>query len=269
MIQCRLGSATPQIIATKVVADMFVRKMNGGSQSSLVGASDGNFYVLKFAQNPQGLNTAFNEAFGSILAQHLGLPVPEWCPIEVSKGFIEENPWVCFESAERAYPPSPGLHFGSRFVIGTPEEEVYEIVPHGWMKRVRNPQFFAGMLLLDIWTQNLDRRQALFIERSNSRALDVVFFDHGHMFGKKTLKNAQACLYYHRNTYRRVLESGDLENWISRIEAVDETMLRTMMEGVPREWRSRVLVGDTIALLTRSQETVRQKVNEIAGTLVS
>ncbi len=272
MIQSCLVSSIPHIIHNKVFAETFTRKMNGGSQSSLVGASDGNFYVLKFAKNPQGRNTAFNEALGSILTQQLGLPTPEWCPVQVSEHFLEENPRLNFESIERTYPPSPGLHFGSRFLSGSTEEEVYEVIPHRWVERVRNPHFFAGMLLLDIWTHNVDRRQALFIERSGDRFLDVIFHDHGHMFGGpygiEILTNAQACLYFHRQVYKEVLQSTDLERWISRIEAIDETMLKTMIDVVPCEWRSDLLVSDTIALLTRSQETLRQRAKEVVGTFL-
>ena len=217
----------PNVAPNQVFAEVFFRKMRGGSQSSLIGTSDGNFYVLKLANNPQGPNTLFNEAFGSILSHHLGLPVPEWHPMQVSSSFIATNPDLHFMLAEGVRTPSAGLHFGSKFVIASKDDEVYEIVPERWMQRVQKPHFFAGMLLLDIWTENVDRRQALFIERSANRALEAMFFDHGHMFrgpnGDKNLKSPHACLYYHRNIYRRALESGNIEAWLYCIENLTET----------------------------------------------
>jgi hypothetical protein len=251
----------------QVVADVFLRKMRGGSQSSLIGASDGNFYVLKLANNPQGRNTLFNEAFGSILSQCLELPVSEWRPIQVSSSFIAMNPDLRFMLAEGIRTPSTGLHFGSKFVIASKDDETYEVIPSQWMRRVRNPHAFVGMLLLDIWTENADRRQALFVERSADRTLEVMFFDHGHMFrgpnGNTRLKSAPACLYYHRNIYCKAFESKNFDDWLRRIEGLTETMLQNMMERIPGEWRSRTLERDTIELLIGNQQTLRQKAKDV------
>jgi hypothetical protein len=245
--------------------------MRGGSQSSLIGTSDGNFYVLKLANNPQGPNTLFNEAFGSLLSHHLGLPVPEWHPIQVSSSFIGVNPDLHFMLAEGIRTPSSGLHFGSKFVIGSKDDEVYEIVPERWMQRVQNPHFFAGMLLLDIWTENVDRRQALFIEGSANGSLEAMFFDHGNMFrgpqGDTRLKSSRACLYYHHTIYRRAFESRNVEAWLDCIEGLSETELQAIIDGIPLEWRSRVLERDTIGLLMRNQETLRRKAKEVTEEL--
>ena len=267
-----LVTKTPYARPSQVFADVFFRKMRGGSQSSLVGTSDGNFYVLKLANNPQGPNTLFNEAFGSILSHHLGLPVPEWCPIQLSSSFIAMNPDLHFMLAEGSRMPSTGLHFASKFVIASNDDEVYEIVPERWMQRVQNPHFFAGALLLDIWTENVDRRQALFVEHSANRALEVVFFDHGHMFrgpnGDKKLKNVTACLYYHRSIYLRAHDSGSIENWLCRIEGLSETMLQTMIERIPSEWCGRGVKGDSVELLMRNQQTLRQKAKDFTEELL-
>ncbi len=254
-----------------IVGDMFVRKMNGGSQSALIGASDGNFYVLKLANNPQGPNTLFNEACGTILSQYLGLPVPDWCPIYMDQEFILANPGLSFATETGSCAPSPGLHFGSRFLRVSPEDEVYEVVPHKWMGRVRNPQFFGGMFLLDVWAENVDRRQVFFIERSMSRALDVLFFDFGHMFsgphGRKQLKSAKGCLYEHRNVYTTAFEAAAIEDWLQRIESLNESTLKALMDAVPREWCNSTIERDTISLLMRNQGGLKYRVNEVARGL--
>jgi hypothetical protein len=197
--------------------------MPGGSQSSLIGASDGNFFVLKLANNPQGPNTLFNEAFGAILARSLGLPVPEWQPIQVSRDFISRTPGLHFSIPEGVCAPAPGLHFGSKFMIGSQDEEVFEIVPKRWMERVEKPHLFLGMLLLDIWTENVDRRQVLFVERAANRGLEVVFFDHGHMFGgphgDRELNRPQSCFYYVTQIYARAFDPGQAEKWLRSMKA--------------------------------------------------
>jgi hypothetical protein len=256
----------------QVFADVFVRKMRGGSQSSLVGTSDCNFYVLKLANNPQGRNTLFNEAFGSILARSLGLPIPDWQPIQVSRDFIARNPGLRFEMPEGVCAPAPGLHFGSKFVIGSQDEEVFEIVPRSWMERVEKPHLFVGMLLVDIWTENVDHRQVLFIEHATKRSLEVVFLDNGHMFrgphGNRKLRNPRSCVYYLREIYARALES-DAETWLRSIEALSETILWAMIQRVPQEWRTRALERDAIALLMQNQKDLRRRTKEVLEQLFS
>lgn len=249
-------------------AECFHRKMNGGSQASLVSASDGNYYVLKSPANPQGPNVVFNEAFGSVLAEHLGLPTPLWRAIEVDWKFLKENPNFRFENDRGIHQPSPGLWFGSQFVFGPPDGEVYETVPQGWADRVNNPALFARMLLLDVWTENIDRRQVLFIEQPPRRALDVVFFDHGHMFGgphgRETLRSPEACLYLHRKIYQTAFQSPKTVNWmISRIENISEAELRIMLARLPLEWHNAKLEDAVIRRLLRNQKSLREKVLEL------
>ena len=54
-----------------------VRRMRGGAQSHLMRARDGNFYVVKFQNNPQHLRVLANELLATRLAKLVGLPVPE------------------------------------------------------------------------------------------------------------------------------------------------------------------------------------------------
>ena len=49
-------------------------RMRGGSQSHLMQCSDGNRYVIKFQNNPQGRKILFNEFLGTCLMKLLGLP---------------------------------------------------------------------------------------------------------------------------------------------------------------------------------------------------
>lgn len=249
--------------------------MRGGSQSSLVGASNGKFYIVKFANSPQGPNLPFNEALGTILAQYLGLPTPDWRPLRITPRFIKANPDVCFVlEGGVTCQPAPGLHFGSEFVMGSDEKEVYEIVPEKWMHHLEEPELFAGMLLLDIWTENVDRRQAIFIDgAAEGRGLKAVFFDHGHMFqgshGNKPLTNPLSCIYYHDRVYKGALQSPKVDSWLSQIDRLSEEMLRAMMERIPREWRYGTLEDNAIALLTRNRRFLRWKIKEVAEGLTS
>src|SRR5271166_5034186 len=49
-----------------------IRRMRGGAQSHLMRCSDGNYYVVKFQNNPQRRRILVNELLGTRLAARLG-----------------------------------------------------------------------------------------------------------------------------------------------------------------------------------------------------
>jgi hypothetical protein len=55
-----------------------IRRMRGGAQSHLMRCSDGNYYVVKFQNNPQHRRIPVNELLGTRLASRLGLPARLW-----------------------------------------------------------------------------------------------------------------------------------------------------------------------------------------------
>lgn len=255
-------------------AEHLFRKMNGGSQALLVSASDSNFYILKSTESPQGPNVVFNEAFGSTLAEYLGLPTPLWRPIEVDGKFLAANPGFRFETERGIRTPRAGLYFGSRFIFAPTDGEIYETVPHGWVDRINNPALFVRMLLLDLWAENADCRQALFVENPSLRTLDVVFFDHGHMFGgphgQEGKRAPEACLYRHRKIYQIALRSSGMVKWMTRqIESISKTQIQGMLAGLPIEWRNNETESGAINLLLRNQGNLRQRVDALTRQMLN
>ncbi len=51
--------------------------MRGGAQSHMLTASDGNAYVVKFANNPQSLRVLANEWLACSIGRAIGLTIPE------------------------------------------------------------------------------------------------------------------------------------------------------------------------------------------------
>ena len=272
MDQFCLEPKSHHVPPNEIVADVFFRRMRGSSQCLLIGASDGKVYVLKPTDSTEGSNIAFNESFGSILAGSLGLPVPRWRPVQMTSTFIRESKSRFI--TERAFDePRPGLHFGSAFAAGSLDDEVYEIVPERWMERVDNPGFFAGALILDIWAESVDRRQAFFVRRSGRRVVDSLFFNCAQLFGglngNKKQENPEMCLYYHRSIYRGAFRSSQVGEWLSQIEEMDKERLKALLGGVPREWRNEALDSNAIALLLKNQRILRQKAKEISEKILS
>lgn len=159
----------------------YMRKLRGDSQPILAEASDGYLYVVKFANNVQGLDLLFNEAMGIALYEMCGLPVASWSPLAVSDEFIADNRECWFETSAGKTRPGAGTCFGSRF-LGCPEIAIHEILPGTYFQRVRNRADFWLAWLIDVCAGHVRNREAVFCAKRDG-SLTAFFTDHGHMFG--------------------------------------------------------------------------------------
>jgi len=94
-----------------------IRRMRGGAQSHLMRCDDGNYYVVKFQNNPQHRRVLVNELLGTRLAGRLGLPTVPAEIVEVSEELIWLTPELAMELARSRIPCQPGLQFGSRYPV--------------------------------------------------------------------------------------------------------------------------------------------------------
>jgi hypothetical protein len=92
-----------------------IRRMRGGAQFHLMRCSDGNYYVVKFQNNPQHRRVLVNELLGTRLARRIGLSTAPVSVLEVSEELIRLTPELCIETPRSRIPCAPGLQFGSRF----------------------------------------------------------------------------------------------------------------------------------------------------------
>jgi hypothetical protein len=159
----------------------FIRKLRGGSQPILAEASDGQTYVVKFTDNLQGPNLAFNESAGTELFRTYNLPVSPWQPLKLNKSFINSTPECWIETSTGSSRPTAGLCFGSRY-LGSKGKYLKEILPGNSFKRVRNQKDFWLAWLIDVCIGHTDHRQAVFTEEADG-GFKATFIDHGHMFG--------------------------------------------------------------------------------------
>ena len=63
-----------------------IRRMRGGAPSHLMRCSDGNYYVVKFQNNPQHRRILVNALLGTRLASRLRLPTT---PLEVIYDYLQ------------------------------------------------------------------------------------------------------------------------------------------------------------------------------------
>ena len=208
-----------------MAAVQHVRRMRGGAQSHLMRCSDGHFYVVKFQDNPQHTRVLANEMLATGLAQLAGLPVPTTEVVEVNSWLIEHTPELRFELVHGSKACTPGLQFGSRFVVPPTQGLIYDYLPEHLLDRVRNLGAFAGILALDKWTCNANGRQAAFWKKSRERKFTVSFIDQGYCFnaGEWSFPDAPLRGVYARNdVYREVTGWESFQPWLGKLECMDE-----------------------------------------------
>lgn len=217
-----------------------IRRMRGGSQSQLMRASDGRFYVVKFANNPQDVRVLANEFFATRLGAWLGLPMPEVAVIEVSDLLITNTPDLRIDLAGVTTPCSSGLQLASRYVVDPGHEIVFDYLPENIMvERTQNMTDFAAVLAFDKWTGNADGRQAVFTKKVQARKYHATFIDQGYCFnaGQWDFPDSPLRGVYARNcVYEQVAGWESFEPLLSRLEQIDSSELWQLADGMPEQW---------------------------------
>lgn len=251
-------------------ATAFLYKLCGTSQPSILRGSDGEYHVVKFNGFP-GSQSLMNEFVGTKLIGEFGLPTPEWSPIEMSPTFIDENPRLWFWSEDAPIRPVPGLHFASRLIQGCDEQRTYQMIPHSWIGRIENRVDFLGMLVLDLWANNCDRRQAVFLSDGNDR-LRASFIDNDFMFGGK-FGNHTTCprraMVYDLGVYEGLWRSTTVQQWLRKIDGIGEDAIRRIVEHAPDEWTDQQTRHRIINQLAQRRAMLPSLLNEAEEVLRS
>jgi HipA-like kinase len=216
-----------------------VRKMRGGSQAHLMRCMDGNFYVVKFRNNPQHLRVLANEMLATHLAQSIGLPVPAMAVVEVGDWLVQHTPELTIQLPGSVVPCQAGLHFGSRYAVSPLQGQVFDYLPASMLGRVRNLDAFAGVLALDKWLGNTDARQAVFWRRMRERKYTATFIDQGYCFNASEWTFPDQALrgvYSSNEVYAGVTGWTSFEPWLARIEGMNPEVIWEGAEAIPPAW---------------------------------
>ena len=240
-----------------VQAREHIRKMRGGAHAHLLLASDGNFYVVKFRNNPQHPRVLVNELIAYTLLKYLQLPAPPWDLVEVSPGLIEVSPDLAMEKGYSTVRCEPGLHFGSRYPLDPSAHAVYDFVPSTVLRTVLNRNAFLGVLVFDKWVNNINGRQAIFFRDRAGRWLAssgvvngkntpprqpvyvVNMIDHGFAFNAQHWKFADSPergLYMRREVYENVTGFESFEPWLTLARECPPEVLDDAYKRIPPEW---------------------------------
>src|SRR5437868_9580948 len=213
--------------------------MRGGAQGHLMRCSDGNFYVVKFRNNPQHLRVLANELLATRLSEAAGLPVAAAQVVEVGDWLVEHTPELNIQLAGSTIRCQPGLQFGSRYAVSPLEGQVFDYLPIGMLERVRNLESFAGMLAIDKWMGNANGRQAAFWRKMRERRYTVTFIDQGYCFnaGEWTFPDYPLRGVYARNEVYATVRGWDaFEPALSRAEHMTAHEIWQLAADIPEEW---------------------------------
>jgi hypothetical protein len=222
------------VAKSALILTRFLGRLRGATRPILAQTSDGQMAVVKFGGNPREPNLLFNEAMGSELYAAARLAVPGWTEVEVTEAFLA--------SYRACWPQDgalqPGLAFASWYIQAS-GERVMQILPGSSLSRVEHGEDFWLAWLMDVCAQHADHRQALFVE-SCSRRLQVVFIDHGQMFGGpggNREPRFQASRFLDPRLYPA--PTAALKNQLlGRVAALDCDQLRRRAEQLPAEWKT-------------------------------
>jgi hypothetical protein len=230
-----------------------IRRMRGGAQSHLMRCADGNYYVVKFQNNPQHRRILVNELLGTRLARKLGLPTTPVAIVEVSEELIRWTQELAVELPRARVPCQAGLQFGSRYPGDPRHVAAFDFLPDEQLRRVSNLHDFAGMLVFDKWTCNTNGRQTLFFRSREAERREVrdtpqeaveepyetVMIDQGFCFnaGEWNFPDAPLRGLYARNrVYEGVIGMGSFEVSLGRVEKVNERTFQEIAEEIPPAW---------------------------------
>lgn len=273
------SAVTPKVIE----AVQQIKRMRGGSQSHLMRAADGNFYVTKFQNNRQHVRVLANEFFASRIGSYLGLPVPEVAVIEVCGWLIENTPELRMVDAGHEIPCSSGLQLASRYVDDLENTILCDYLPENLlMEKTCNWKDLTACVVFDKWTGNTDGRQAIFVKPFKARKFRVRLIDQGHCFncGEWTFPDLALYGVYFRNcVYQHVTGWESFEPILSRAEQMDRDTLWNLAQGMPEEWWNRDKVPDNMpkewwdrkfpSELSRLVETLYQRRSKIRDLITA
>lgn len=209
-----------------------IRRMRGGAQAQMYRADDGEYYIVKFANNPQDRRVLANEWLACRLARRIGLNVPEVALVNVPAELAAQSP---LRLAGRDIAPESGIALGSRLVgLGC-----LDYLPEAMLQQLRKADRagFVGVLAFDKWACNSDGRQCVFTRSGNKWAAS--FIDFGYCFNAGEWNFPDSPLrgvYAYKSVYSHVQSWRDFEPWLSRIEALTLGDLWTAADGMPSEW---------------------------------
>jgi hypothetical protein len=200
----------------------------GGSLPAIVHASDDFLYVIKFRGAGQGKKALIAELIGGLLAQQIGLKVPEIVFMNLDDTFSKTEP---DEEIQDLLKFSVGLNLGLHFLSGA--------ITYDPLVPIADTRVASKVVLLDSIINNIDRtpKNPNLLNWKN----ELWLIDHGaSLYFHHNWKNFQT--YLHR-TFPSIKDhvlldrAHQLEEAASDIsKQLTEAQIKDIVSLIPNEW---------------------------------
>ncbi len=230
----------------------YVRKMRGGAQAHLLEADDGNWYVVKFRNNPQHHRVLVNELLSGTFLEYLKITAPESAIIQVTPEFLAANAEIYLRTGTQRTEVEPGWHFGSRYPGDPGRLAVYDFLPDALLEKVVNLDDFRAILVFDKWAGNADGRQCVFyraLVRKGATATGenapgrpgfiARMIDHGYTFNGPHWdfpESAIQGLFARPLVYRSVRSLDDFQPWLQQVMSFPDEVMDQAWKRIPNAW---------------------------------
>ena len=217
----------------------------------MIQGEDGEFYVVKFTNNPQHRRILINEWLACAFLRYLQLFVPETALVELTPDFVADSPDLYLAIGSRREKIPPGIHFGSRVAVHPDRVALFDILPDALLGKLENRADFLGTLVFDKWVANADSRQAVFFRARAKKWTPlkgdtpsrIGFFaqmiDHGFAFNGPNWEFQDSPLqglYFRTSVYNEVRSIDSFQPWLSIVEHFPIEVIDSAWKEIPRTW---------------------------------
>jgi len=244
-----------------ILATEFVCMLNGASSSALFKCSDGFSYVVKPQRPPSANDNPGAAFFFRNLARSVELPVPEVKIVQVDQPLIDNSPELSRSAVRPWLAARPhtvtwhvhggkrwvsGLHLGSRYLLEPGQGVIIDYLPETMLSRVRNLDAFAGILVIDLWTNMTNPRRATFWKSASEQLYRVAFLDlRARLLATPfrgvecTLDPTRVGLYAHAAVYQQITGWSNFEPVLTKVEGISNEDLESILSQIPSSWTDR------------------------------
>ena len=241
------------IMQTVTAVRAYERINNGCTKPYYIYCDDGNIYVAKFKQNPEGSRILVNEYVCAKIAEVLELPLSFPTLINVTPEFV--NDYGKEISEHLLNNVHPGIHFGTRKV-----KKAYPITKTDMLIGAENIHVIPGIILFDHLVCNKDRDSNggnLLFDQSKK---EIVVIDHTHTFDLGAIWTAadlkqrigqpfsSLCTsgYVYSKLVQFVKGNNPFCSVLEKMKCLNENVLGDIINNVPDEWE--IDLSEKIAL---------------------
>ena len=217
-----------------------IRRVCGGSQGWMVQCEDGQFYLAKFAGNPQGSRTLVNEWIVSHVMNNLGICTPRVRILTLPKT-LQEVAKLHFSLQNKNVPVSGDLHFGSLYPVNPETTVIFDMLPATVLPKLKNIADFGATWVLDKWLYNTDKRQSIFARAKSASglALQAFMIDNGMCFNGSHWEirdETFAMPDWNYSVYQKLNMEAECDRSVGKIQRMAPDVLCAATRSVPAHW---------------------------------